>query len=188
MSFRNQKMGFYVRCWRERSRIMNSVTRIFYERGWRGVNIEPNADEFKKIIQARPRDSNYKRRQSLTLKGRLPFSTRPRVARTPYPRSTKRMRKTLSKNADEPSRKSHTGDELLRRFHSTGSYSAGNLLCVDRCRGFEKAGASRHRISRSFGPPSFASKPLNRPRKYLSYQAWEELLVENNYVFAMLTG
>ncbi len=56
--FKNQKMGYYVDVGAN-DPDHDSVTKIFYERGWRGVNIEPNADEFKKIIRARPRDGNY---------------------------------------------------------------------------------------------------------------------------------
>ncbi len=35
-----------------------SVTRIFYEHGWRGINLEPNAGYFAELSRARPRDIN----------------------------------------------------------------------------------------------------------------------------------
>jgi FkbM family methyltransferase len=35
-----------------------SVTKAFYERGWRGMNIEPVSQWFEKLVQARPRDVN----------------------------------------------------------------------------------------------------------------------------------
>jgi FkbM family methyltransferase len=35
-----------------------SVTRIFYEHGWRGINLEPNPDYFAALSKARPRDIN----------------------------------------------------------------------------------------------------------------------------------
>lgn len=36
----------------------DSVTRAFYERGWRGVNIEPNPVWFEKLCEKRPEDIN----------------------------------------------------------------------------------------------------------------------------------
>jgi hypothetical protein len=37
---------------------LGSVTRAFSDRGWRGVNIEPRAELFARLTQARPRDIN----------------------------------------------------------------------------------------------------------------------------------
>jgi FkbM family methyltransferase len=37
-----------------------SVTQAFYERGWSGVNIEPQADYFERLAQARDRDINLR--------------------------------------------------------------------------------------------------------------------------------
>lgn len=37
---------------------LESVTRHFYERGWRGVNVEPNPYYFKRLKERRPRDVN----------------------------------------------------------------------------------------------------------------------------------
>jgi FkbM family methyltransferase len=37
---------------------LNSVTRHFYDLGWRGINIEPAGEPFQKLVQARPRDVN----------------------------------------------------------------------------------------------------------------------------------
>jgi len=35
-----------------------SNTRYFYERGWRGINIEPHPEMFEKIVKNRPEDTN----------------------------------------------------------------------------------------------------------------------------------
>jgi FkbM family methyltransferase len=37
---------------------LGSVTRAFYERGWRGINVEPNPKLFRRLVAARPRDVN----------------------------------------------------------------------------------------------------------------------------------
>jgi FkbM family methyltransferase len=36
----------------------DSVTRAFYDRGWRGINVEPTPDYFEALEAARPRDIN----------------------------------------------------------------------------------------------------------------------------------
>jgi FkbM family methyltransferase len=51
------KEGFYfdVGAW---SPDEDSVTRLFSENGWRGINIEPNPEYFSQLIGRRPRDIN----------------------------------------------------------------------------------------------------------------------------------
>src|SRR5215831_3973844 len=36
----------------------DSVTKAFYERGWRGINVEPVPQWFERLEKARPRDLN----------------------------------------------------------------------------------------------------------------------------------
>jgi hypothetical protein len=36
----------------------HSVTYAFYQKGWRGINIEPNREYFGRLVTARPRDVN----------------------------------------------------------------------------------------------------------------------------------
>lgn len=38
--------------------VLHSVTKRFYDRGWNGVNIEPNPVVFDRLARARPRDRN----------------------------------------------------------------------------------------------------------------------------------
>jgi FkbM family methyltransferase len=37
----------------------SNVTKLFYDKGWTGINIEPNVAEYEKIVKFRPRDRNY---------------------------------------------------------------------------------------------------------------------------------
>jgi FkbM family methyltransferase len=55
--FADQRIGFYidVGAWLP---VLDSVTKHFYERGWRGINIEPVADCVKRLCADRPRDIN----------------------------------------------------------------------------------------------------------------------------------
>lgn len=53
----NKKTGFYVDIGAHDPIRFNNTNR-FYQRGWRGINIEPNPKCFAKIIGKRPRDIN----------------------------------------------------------------------------------------------------------------------------------
>lgn len=55
--FPKQKKGYYVdvgAC----DPIKYSVTKLFYEKGWRGINIEPQSRAFEALKSDRPRDIN----------------------------------------------------------------------------------------------------------------------------------
>ncbi len=56
--FAGQPAGFYIDVGANDPNKWNS-TRYFYQRGWSGMNIEPNAVLFRKIMEFRPRDMNY---------------------------------------------------------------------------------------------------------------------------------
>ena len=58
-ALRHVECGFYidVGAW---SPDVDSVTRAFYERGWRGINIEPNPKFHALLMEKRPRDLNLK--------------------------------------------------------------------------------------------------------------------------------
>ena len=53
--FDGQETGFYIDVGAGDPNLL-SVTRIFYERGWRGVNVDPNPARAKALCQARTRD------------------------------------------------------------------------------------------------------------------------------------
>jgi FkbM family methyltransferase len=56
-AFADQEFGFYVdigAC----HPVEDSVTLRFYERGWHGVNVEPDQELYAAFTQARPRDAN----------------------------------------------------------------------------------------------------------------------------------
>ena len=55
--FKDQAQGFYidVGAW---DPTVESVTKHFYDRGWRGINIEPIQALHAKFVQKRPRDVN----------------------------------------------------------------------------------------------------------------------------------
>jgi FkbM family methyltransferase len=51
--------GFYVDVGASHP-VIDSVTHAFYERGWRGINIEPLPDRIAELAYARPRDINLR--------------------------------------------------------------------------------------------------------------------------------
>ena len=56
-ALRHVEHGFYIdigAAWPEQ----DSVTEAFYQRGWRGLNIEPNPEFHDLLVKARPRDIN----------------------------------------------------------------------------------------------------------------------------------
>jgi FkbM family methyltransferase len=65
-ALREVKEGFYIDVGAQ-DPIIDSVTKAFYERGWRGINIEPNEEYFRKLQAERPHDINL-----LTAVGREP--------------------------------------------------------------------------------------------------------------------
>src|SRR6476469_6145990 len=56
-ALRNVRDGFYIDVGAADPASL-SVTRLFYEQGWRGINLEPNAAYFASLSKARPRDIN----------------------------------------------------------------------------------------------------------------------------------
>jgi FkbM family methyltransferase len=65
-ALREVKEGFYIDVGAQ-DPVIDSVTKAFYERGWRGINIEPNEEYFRNLQDDRPHDINL-----LTAVGREP--------------------------------------------------------------------------------------------------------------------
>src|SRR5213592_2165760 len=55
-ALRTQPPGFYIDVGAN-DPVIDSVTKMFYDRGWRGINVEPGAI-FARLAAARPRDVN----------------------------------------------------------------------------------------------------------------------------------
>ncbi len=55
--FKNVNRGFYADIGANHP-TEDSVTRLFYDAGWRGINVEPNTRLFKSLEKNRPRDIN----------------------------------------------------------------------------------------------------------------------------------
>lgn len=55
--FKNKKRGFYIDIGAYHPQI-NSNTKFFYDKGWRGINIEPNPARIKLFLENRKKDIN----------------------------------------------------------------------------------------------------------------------------------
>src|ERR1700742_2763080 len=55
--FRDIEQGFYVDVGASHP-VVSSVTKLFYEKGWRGINIEPSHKYYKLLEEDRPEDIN----------------------------------------------------------------------------------------------------------------------------------
>ncbi len=69
--FRDQPTGFYIDigAWHP---VLDSVTKHFADKGWRGVNVEPVKADFDRFVEARPRDINLNVAVGAA-EGRAPF-------------------------------------------------------------------------------------------------------------------
>ena len=55
--FRDRKEGFYIDVG-AMDPVDDSVTKAFYDQGWSGINVEPDAPFYSKLLEDRPRDIN----------------------------------------------------------------------------------------------------------------------------------
>lgn len=58
-ALKHVEQGFYIDVGAQ-DPLIDSVTKIFYDRGWRGINIEPVGTWFQKLLAERPEDYNLK--------------------------------------------------------------------------------------------------------------------------------
>lgn len=56
-ALRNVHNGFYIDIGGYHPE-RDSVTKYFYDQGWRGINVEPGANYFPEFVRLRPRDTN----------------------------------------------------------------------------------------------------------------------------------
>jgi FkbM family methyltransferase len=183
--FKEMKSGFYIDVGANDPN-KDNVTRYFYERGWRGINIEPNAEEFKKIVQSRPNDSNYNCGIS-NKEGELIFYKET----DGYGDGLS----TFDKKVAEQEKKDHnikfseisipvvTLDKILAKVPLPPEIT---FISID-VEGFEKQVIESLDLAR-YKPAVLcieATEPLTDIPAYLS---WEKIVLAKNYVFAMFDG
>lgn len=164
---------------------LSSVTRLFYEKGWRGVNIEPNPELVAKLQARRPRDANLgvgisDAAATLTF---FKFETRANGLSTFDPEIAKRHR-AAGYNYEEMTIPVVTLTEALAK---SGLVTGGfDFLNVD-VEGFERRVLSGLDFARH--PPRVmileATAPLT---EQATQHQWEDLVFAKGYTFALDDG
>lgn len=180
--FKDQAHGFYIDV--GASLPNDSVTRAFYERGWRGINIEPLPHLMEAVRQHRPEDVNLELAVSNSVgSARLYTTVDPAFGgySTLEPQQSSRLNDQgyATRSLDVPM----TTLAEICAAHVRGPI---DFLKID-VEGHEKAVIEGADWSR-WRPRVLvveATEP-NSPRP--SHQAWEPLLLTAGYLFALFDG
>jgi FkbM family methyltransferase len=161
-----------------------NVAKYFYEHGWRGVNIEPNVDLFKRIVKTRPRDSNYNygisaSEGSMTfyqhIDGLMGLSTFDKAIAD----REKRENNAHFKEIEVPM-------TTLSAIAAKANLPEISFINID-VEGYEKQVLESFDLRR-FKPAVFCIESTNPLTSIPSYKPWENLLLGNGYRFAMSDG
>jgi FkbM family methyltransferase len=181
--FKNQKNGFYVDVGAN-DPDKSSVTKYFYQAGWRGINIEPIPELVEKLNQSRPEDTNKGVAISDT-PGELTFykgvkasglsTLSPKIAASHRAKGFEFTKikipvTTLNAVLDE-----HARDKPEITF-----------LNVD-VEGFEKQVLSSIDFKR-YRPRVIMAESTAPLTEVATHQMWESILINNGYIFAMDDG
>ena len=181
-AFKDIPDGFYIDCgaaWPE----YHSVTKAFYDRGWRGINVEPNPHLFQQLRRSRPNDINL----SCAVANR----TGARMLHVIKDTGLSTLESEVAKNHKEQGWKilKHkvriaTLAGICREHLERGRQI--NFLKID-VEGLEAKVIAGNNWSRY--RPWIVLVEANRPLSTLeSYQEWELRLLAAEYVFAYADG
>ncbi len=159
----------------------DSVTRAFYERGWRGINLEPTQACFNRLCEARPEDMNLNMAAG-SAEGSMTLYEVPGTGMsTPvYENALRAQQSGFSSNAVQ------VEVTTLNKIWEDSSLCEVHFLKIDVEGGEELVlrglNLSRHRpwiiVVESTIPNSTQE----------NFASWESILVDGNYSFAMFDG
>jgi FkbM family methyltransferase len=182
--FRDVGKGFYIDVGANDPNTDN-VTRYFYERGWNGINIEPNVDLFEDIIRCRPRDSNYNVGIA-EREGTMVF----------YQQTDSGLQglSTFDKEISERERKENgihfkeisVPVTTLNNIIGKVSPPAITFITID-VEGFERQVIESIDLLK-YRPIALCIEAALPATAIPSYAAWEKTVLESNYLFAMSDG
>jgi FkbM family methyltransferase len=174
--------GFYIDigAWSED---IDSVTRAFYSRGWRGINVEPNSDYYAQLQMIRTRDINLRIAVSdkagtliMNFFSNTGLSTLDEALSKKYSHSGLRINKQEVEVT--------TLTDLWRQY--VPKFQAVHFLKID-VEGFELAVLKGNDWSkhRPWIVVVEATQPLTQVE---SHDSWEPILINANYLFAYADG
>jgi FkbM family methyltransferase len=183
--FKDTASGFYIDVGANDPNVFN-VTRFFYERGWRGINIEPNTELYLQLMIFRQRDINYNVGISNT-EGTMIFYQQTEQSDSLMPLSTfdieiantQKKKGILFREIVVPVT---TLNNLLEKI----SVPEISFMTID-VEGFEKQVLESINLVR-YKPAVLCIEATRPGTAELSYMDWEQIVLSNNYVFAMSDG
>ncbi|MEN6490075.1 MAG: FkbM family methyltransferase [Smithella sp.] len=181
-ALRHIEQGFYidVGAW---SPDIDSVTRLFYEQGWKGINIEPNPEFNDQLQERRPRDQNLR----LAVGDReacvnMNFLDNPGLSTLDNAIADKHMQAGWSLDRQEV--QVITLSALWQQYVPVGQEV--HFLKVD-VEGMEEAVVRGNDWSKN--RPWIVVAEATLPMSQLeSYETWEPILLAANYQFAYADG
>jgi FkbM family methyltransferase len=159
-----------------------SVTKWFYDRGWRGINVEPQDGYFRDLVVDRPRDTNLK----------IALSEQPGLM-TLYQMPDRAGWSTLK--ADVAAKLRESGIEVHPCDVPVMTLAEVCRRYVDRPIDFLKVdveGAEREVLAgadfRQWRPRIIVVEATEVGKRDLNYQTWEPLVLGADYLYATFDG
>ncbi|MCL1972087.1 MAG: FkbM family methyltransferase [Endomicrobia bacterium] len=165
--------GFYIDVGANNP-IRENVTKHFYDSGWRGINIEPLKEEFDLLLNDRPRDinlnigvSNKKDNLEFYVSGELTTCAQDVIDKN-------KDKKTCKKEVVPVERLSDILDECITENTEIN-------FCKIDVEGFERSVLEGLDFTK-YRPQVFCIESIDPIEQKPSYNLWEDILANNNYV------
>lgn len=179
-ALKNIKNGFYVDvgAW---SPDIDSVTKVFYENGWSGINIEPNPDFYNLYIKYRSNDINLRVAISDEIsESDMFFSTNPGLS------SLDEEIANSHKKFGFSTKKHKVSVTTLKEVFSRYCKKDIHFLKID-IEGYEKRALLGNDWT-CFRPWIVVVEATLPMTQIENYEVWEYILLEANYTFAYADG
>jgi FkbM family methyltransferase len=180
--FKDVEQGVYVDVGAHHPDV-NSVTKHFYQRGWRGINIEPIPELIELFRRGRAEDVNLGIGISDTV-GQLTFYQSPQMVISTFDAEVMKRHKAKGIRFDEITVPVST---LNAVFEQQPIVRSGVTFLNADVEGFEKQVFSGLDFEK-YQPHVIMAEATAPNTEVPTHQAWEPILVAGGYVFAMDDG
>lgn len=165
---------------------IDSVTKYFYLRGWRGINIEPIPNNYNLFLLERPEDLNLNIGISNKEEELVFYRIHPKNSNIDgFSTFDKKIRDKAVQDgyiAEESKIKVYTLNHILEKY----PLAHIDFIKID-VEGFEKLVLESLNLKKY--RPSIFIVEATEPRSMIpSHQTWEPILLENNYIFILFDG